>query len=232
MRASAKPYTGWAGFHYDQQLPEDTFIEAMVTAARHDIRIVTLPQIMLPYIERAARAEPRIRDRRWVLSHIGVMDDATIARVRDLGLVVSANTNRYLHRNAAQFLREVGESRANDISPLRRLKDADIVCSLATDNMPASLFYPVWEAVARKDRTTGDIVGADERLTRQDALRAATINGAHLSMSERDKGSIEVGKLADFVVLPQDPLTCAEDDIKGLTADITVVGGRIAFQRQ
>ena len=73
---------------------------------------------------------------------------------------------------------------------------------------------------------------AEEGLTRQDALRAATINGAHLSMSERDKGSIEVGKLADFVVLPQDPLTCAEDDIKGLTADITVVGGRIAFQRQ
>jgi predicted amidohydrolase YtcJ len=229
VRARAHPYTGWAGFHYDQQLPKEKVVEVMVEAARRDIRIVTIGTNMLPSMDAANRIEP-IRDKRWVLSHIGPMSAAEIALTRDLGLVTSTNTNRNIYKYGSQTQKQLGE-RAGDNTPLQRLKAAGIPFSLATDNVPTSLFYPVWEVVARKDRTTGELIAPDQALSREDALRAATINGAFLSMSEHEKGSIEMGKLGDFVVLPQDPLTCPEDDLKDLTADLTVVGGRIVHQR-
>jgi predicted amidohydrolase YtcJ len=229
LRARAHPYTGWAGFHYDQQLPKDKLIETLVAAARRGIRVVTLGTGMLPHLE-AANAVAPIRDLRWVLSHIGVMSNDEIGRARDLGLVTSTNTNRNIWRNGAATQAQAG-ARAGDNTPLQRLKAAGVIFSLATDNVPASLFYPVWEVIARQDRATGQLIAPEQALSREDALRAATINGAYLSMSEHDKGSIEVGKLADFVVLPQDPLNCPQDDIKDLTADLTVVGGRIVHAR-
>lgn len=230
LRARAHPYTGWAGFHYDQQLPPDKLIEAMVAAARNDIRVVTLTMEMLPHLEAANRIEP-IRDKRWVLSHIGIMNDEQISRVRDLGLVTSTNSNRYIYRSGSSFLKQVGEARAQEILPMAKLRDAGIRVSLATDNVPTSLFHPLWQVVARKDRETEAVIAPEQRVSRADALRNATIDGAYLSMSEGDKGSIEIGKLGDFAVLSDDPLTCAEDDLKDITADITVVGGRMVYDR-
>jgi len=230
LRASAHPYTGWAGFHYDQQLPPDRLIEAMVACARNDIRVVTLTMEMMPHIEAANRIEP-IRDKRWVLSHIGIMNDDQIARVRDLGLVTSTNSNRYIYRSGSNFLKQVGEARADEIMPMAKLRDAGIKVSLATDNVPTSLFHPVWQAVARKDRDTGAVIAPEQRVSRMDALRNATIDGAYLSMNEANKGSIEVGKLGDFAVLSADPLSCAEDDLKDLSAEITVVGGHVVYRQ-
>jgi predicted amidohydrolase YtcJ len=68
-------------------------------------------------------------------------------------------------------------------------------------------------------------------VSRADALRNATIDGAYLSMSENDKGSIEIGKLGDFAVLSTDPLTCPEDALKDVSADMTVVGGRVVYEK-
>jgi predicted amidohydrolase YtcJ len=230
LRAGAHPYTGWAGFHYDQQLPPDRLIEAMVACARNDIRIVTLTMEMLPHIEAANRIEP-IRDKRWVLSHIGIMNDEQISRVRDLGLVTSTNSNRYIYRSGSSFVKQVGDARAHEILPMAKLRDAGIKVSLATDNVPTSLFHPVWQVVARRDRDTGSVIAPEQGVSRADALRNATIDGAYLSMSESDKGSIEIGKLGDFAVLSADPLTCAEDDLKDVSADIAVVGGRVVYER-
>ena len=230
LRARAHPYTGWAGFHYDQQLPPDRLIETMVACARNDIRVVTLTMEMLPHIEAANRIEP-IRDKRWVLSHIGIMNDEQIARVRDLGLVTSTNSNRYIYRSGSNFLKQVGAARAHEILPMAKLRDAGIKVSLATDNVPTSLFHPIWQVVARRDRDTGSVIAPEQCIDRADALRNATIEGAYLSMSENDKGSIEIGKLGDFAVLSADPLTCPEDDLKDVSADITVFGGRVVYER-
>ena len=230
LRARAHPYTGWAGFHYDQQLPPDRLIETMVACARNDIRVVTLTMEMLPHIEAANRIEP-IRDKRWVLSHIGIMSDEQIARVRDLGLVTSTNSNRYIYRSGSNFLKQVGAARAHEILPMAKLRDAGIKVSLATDNVPTSLFHPIWQVVARRDRDTGSVIAPEQCIGRADALRNATIEGAYLSMSENDKGSIEVGKLGDFAVLSADPLSCPEDALKDVSADITVVGGRVVYER-
>ena len=185
---------------------------------------------MLPHIEAANKIEP-IRDKHWVLSHIGIMNDEQIARVRDLGLVTSTNSNRYIYRSGSGFLKQVGEARAQEILPMAKLRDAGIKVSLATDNVPTSLFHPLWQVVARRDRDTGSVIAPEQCVSPADALRNATIDGAYLSLSENDKGSIEVGKLGDFAVLSADPLTCPEDALKDVSADMTVVGGRLVYEK-
>jgi len=125
----------------------------------------------------------------------------------------------------------VGPGREDTISPLQSLRDAGVHFALATDNVPVSMFYPIWEAVARKDRASGDVIAPGQRLSRESALRAATNDGAYITFDEDVKGSLEVGKLADFVCLSDDPLTVPEDEIKDIVAEFTVVGGEIVYQR-
>ncbi|OLC11788.1 MAG: hypothetical protein AUH26_05955 [Candidatus Rokubacteria bacterium 13_1_40CM_69_96] len=60
-------------------------------------------------------------------------------------------------------------------------------------------------------------------------MRAATLEGAYLTFEEGEKGSLEPGKVADLVVMSDNPLTCSEDRIKDITAELTIVGGRIVY---
>jgi len=110
---------------------------------------------------------------------------------------------------------------------LRRLIDAGVHIGFATDNVPTTLWYPVWQAVTRYNREIDAPVAPDQALTRMEALRCATIETAHLTFEENIKGSLEPGKLADLIVLSDDPLTCPENDIKDITSELTIVDGEV-----
>jgi len=71
----------------------------------------------------------------------------------------------------------------------------------------------------------------DQKLTRAQALKSYTWNGAYAAKEETIKGSIAVGKLADITVLSKDIMTIAEDEIPSATAVYTIVGGKVAYQR-
>ncbi|MGE3932286.1 MAG: amidohydrolase [Rhodospirillaceae bacterium] len=229
-RAKAAPYTGWAGFFYDCGQPREKMVELMVAAARNDVRMVSLSIDFLDVYEQVNRIVP-IAGKRWVIGHLNTATRDQIRRIRDLGLVMTTHTNRYVYKEGHLTRQEIGAGDPRLISPLKSIKEAGIHIGLATDNVPVSLFYPVWQAVTRMNRYTGDAIQPDEALSREDALRAATIEGAHLTFEEDEKGSLEAGKLADMVVLSADPLTCPADDIKDIVAETTVVGGRIVYQR-
>ena len=229
-RATAAPYTGWAGFNYDSSLPREELKEVMVAAAHAGIRVISLTGRMLDLFDEVNRTVS-IEGRRWVLGHIGILTEEDAKRARDLGLVTSTHTNRNIYRTGSLLRERIGKERQDDISPLRRMKEIGLPFALATDNVPASMFHPIWHAVARVDRATGDVIGPSQKLSREDALRAATIEGAYLTFEEGEKGSIETGKLADFAGLSADPLTAPENDIKDIVADVTVVGGRVVYER-
>lgn len=231
MRASAAPYTSWAGFSYDASLPRDKVRRLLIDAAANGIRCAAMTPDMLDMFVEVNKIVP-IADQRWIIGHINILSDDDIAKMRDLGLVVSTHTNRYIYRTGAKMLDDVGPGNEDTITPLAKLTAAGVPVTFGTDNVPVSLFHPIWHAIARKDMSTGKIVAESQKLSREQALRAATINGAYLSFEEKEKGSIEPGKLADFACLSDDPLTCEEDRIKDIVAEFTVKGGRTVYSRQ
>jgi hypothetical protein len=77
---------------------------------------------------------------------------------------------------------------------------------------------------------TGHLWGETQRITLAEAVRSATIDGAHASFEERDKGSIEAGKLADLVVLKQDPFAVPAEELQAIKVERTMLGGRWVYE--
>jgi len=145
---------------------------------------------------------------------------------------VTSHTNRYVFKEGHLLQQKLGPERENEIAPLKSLIEAGVRVALATDNVPNSMFYPVWQSIFRRNRYTGEVVAPAQALTREQALRAATINGAYVTWEEDCKGSIEVGKLADLAVLSHDPLTAEEAVLKDIRAEMTFVDGRMVYSAQ
>jgi hypothetical protein len=93
-------------------------------------------------------------------------------------------------------------------------------------------YPPLWTLYhfITRDTITGGVLGPDQRVTREEALRMATMGNAWLMMEEADKGSIEVGKLADLVVLSDDPLTAPDTRLRDASVLMTIVGGKIVHE--
>ena len=94
--------------------------------------------------------------------------------------------------------------------------------------VPITRFVPFYFNVTRKTEE-GLVVGAEQRISRMEALRVSTFNNAYLTYEENIKGSIEPGKLADFVILSQDILTVPEEQIRSTQPVATYVGGQKVF---
>jgi predicted amidohydrolase YtcJ len=229
VRASAAPYTGWAGFNYGHGLPRDKAKELLLACAANDIRAVMIGSANLDLYDEVDREVP-LKGRRWVLSHISTISPRDIERVVRMGLVLTTHTNNYLYKGLQAAAQRLPPERHGEIVPLRSLLDAGVKVALATDNVPVSLFLPIWQTVARTDYRTKERVAPGEALSRADALRCAAGNGAYLSFDENKKGSLEVGKLADLAVLSADPLTVEETKIADTAALMTLVGGRMVHE--
>jgi predicted amidohydrolase YtcJ len=94
---------------------------------------------------------------------------------------------------------------------------------------PPSPMLWLYSMVTRRD-PTGHVWGERQRITLPEALRAATIDGAHASFEEHDKGSIEPGKLADLVVLERDPLTVPSEEWLSIKVERTMLGGAWVYE--
>src|SRR6516164_2335860 len=113
-------------------------------------------------------------------------------------------------------------------APIRRMQDGGVPVALSTDGVPNSMLWTAWEAIARWDDDGQRQLG-DSQLTREEALRMAAQSGHHLTWNEERYGSLEVGKVADMVVLAEDPLSCDLHRLKDIRVDRTFLGGRQVF---
>lgn len=229
IRAAA-PTTGWAGFNYDMGLPRDRARQLLVACARRGIRVTGIWPDMLELFAEVDRIAP-IRGLRWVLGHITVLTREQVGLVRDLGLVVTTHTNRYIAKEGHLMQARHHLPDEDAIVPLRALRDAGVPISLATDNVPISLWHPVMQAVTRMSTAERRPIAPEQALSREEAIRAVTNHGAFLTMEEDRKGSIEAGKLADLAVLSADPMSVPAEAIADIDAEITIVGGRIVHRR-
>jgi predicted amidohydrolase YtcJ len=230
VRAKTAPYTGWAGFNYPSGLPRDQLKDVLIRCAKNDIRAVMIhrPGVLDLYDE-IDRIVP-LRGKRWVIAHIDMFSRRDIDRIVRMGLVLTTHTNNSLYKTLDGLARRLPPERHHEIAPLRSLLDAGVAVSLATDNVPVSLFLPVWQTVARRSFQTGQRVAPEESLTRVEALRCATTNGAYLTFDEDRRGSLQPGKFADLAVLSADPLKVEESKIAGIASRMTMVGGNVVYE--
>jgi predicted amidohydrolase YtcJ len=116
------------------------------------------------------------------------------------------------------------------VTPVRAYLDHGVIVAARTD-APVVPFPPLWTMYhfVTRDTISGGDMGPDQKITRQEALSIATINNAYLTFDESRKGSIEPGKLADFVVLSEDILEAPAKRIEQAKVLMTVVGGKPVF---
>ncbi len=231
LRALCGPYTGWAGFNFDAALPSEVMFELLLEAARLGIRVGSFDPGILEVYERVHR-QVAIDDQRWMIEHVGVFNRDEVKRIADLGLGIQYYTGRYIGLDGDKLRGRLGEARVDEIVPMRWMIEAGVHAALATDNVPPTMFVPIHHAVARVPDNGTPRLGEAQALTRLEALAAASREGAWLSFDEDFKGTIEPGKAADIVILSDDLLTCDEDRIPGITADVTITGGRIVWEKE
>lgn len=186
----------------------------------------------------AADKERPVRDRRFTLTHANFPNRSVIERSKRMGVVLDMQP-AWLHLDGVALSNVLGPQRILDFQPYKSLFDAGLITAGGSDHMikfdsrdainPFNPFFGMWMAVTRK-LTDGSVLVPEQRITREQALRMWTLNGAFLSFEERIKGSIEPGKLADLVVISKDFLRCPEDEIKDIQALLTVVGGRAVYR--
>ena len=177
----------------------------------------------------AADQEKSIRGQRWVLEHATMIRPDQIERFARLGVLVSAQFQPY--NGSENMIRTWGKERADRIVPMREMLDHGLNVSSGSDWAgpgPNSPFIPFYFYVTRKAEN-GTVMGAAQKITRQEALRVVTINNAYLTFEEKVKGSIEADKIADFVILSQDILTVAEEQIRSIHPLATYVAGQKVF---
>jgi predicted amidohydrolase YtcJ len=217
------------------RLPEARFREAILTINRlgwrpaiHVTGDRTLDIVLDAY--EAADRERSIRDRRWIVEHIPLVHPDQMERMKRLGVVVSAQFQPYA--GAEGMRRRLGPTRLERAVPMRELLDHGLIVSGGSDwpGAPNNPFINIYYYVTRNTERAGP-VGVAQKISRQEALRVMTLNNAYLTFEERIKGSIEPGKLADFVLLSDDLLTVAEERIRTITPLATYVAGRQVYSK-
>ncbi len=192
---------------------------------------------LLSAYERADRAVG-IRNRRWLITHANFTSAENLRRCAALGVGADLQP-AWIWKDTRSLLKVLGPGRMAWFHPYRKWLDAGLTIGGGSDHMirldaaeatnPWDPWLGIWVAVTRQTEGAG-VLNPDQALTRAEALRFYTINNARLHFEEREKGSIEPGKLADLVLVDRDPLTCPVDDLRGTRVVWTMVGGKIVYR--
>jgi predicted amidohydrolase YtcJ len=188
---------------------------------------VTIDMVLKAF-ERAQQLFPR-PDPRPKITHCTLINDDLLRRIKAAGAVPAPFTS-YAYYNSDKF-RFYGEELMQRCMAFNSFAAAGIVAAAGSDFSPGP-FAPLMGMQGMVTRTgwNGETWGANQRINVEQALRVLTINGAYASHEESIKGSITAGKLADFVVLADDPHTVSQDKIKDIAIARTVTGGKTVYQ--
>jgi predicted amidohydrolase YtcJ len=214
-------------------MSQEELHEAVENAHRNDFQIgihangdVTIEMVLNAY-ERAQTLWPR-PDTRHRIEHCSLVNPTLLQRIKDLG-VIPAPFYTYVHYHGNKWV-DYGEEKMQWMFAHKSFLDYDIPVAPASDYTPGPYepLMALQSMVTRKD-FDGRIWGPNQRITLDQALRICTMNGAYASFEENSKGSITAGKLADFVILADDPHEVDPDQIKNIEIVRTVVGGTTMY---
>jgi predicted amidohydrolase YtcJ len=188
---------------------------------------VAIDRVLTAY-ERAQRLFP-VRDPRPKITHCTLINDDLVRRIKALGAVPTPFTS-YAYYNSDKF-HFYGQDLMQRCMAFRSFLDAGIAVAAGSDFSPGP-FSPLMGIQGMVTRTgwNGETWGANQRVTVDEAIRINTLNGAYASHEEAIKGSISAGKLADYVVLAEDPHTVEQAKIKDIKIVRTVTGGDAVYE--
>ena len=194
--------------------------------------------VVLDAIEAAQKGQPAL-DRRHTLLHAYFVTSDTAARASRLGVLVDTQPAWY-YKDGDALSNALGRDRLAHFVGLATWRQAGVHVAINSDHMfgldpneamnPFNPFLTLYTAATRRTES-GRIINGAETVSREDALRMMTRDAARFSFDEKNRGSIESGKFGDFVVLDDHVLTCPAERLRSIRADLTVIGGRVVFER-
>ncbi len=234
MRMST-PYVGKDDYGI-LTMTQDEIHEGVEDAHRHGFQVgihangdVTIDMVLKAY-ERVLEKWPH-PDRRHRIEHCSLVNPDLLKRIKATGSIPTPFwTYVYYH---GEKWKEYGPDKMQWMFAHRSFLDYGIPVPGASDYEPGP-FEPlmaIQSMVTRKDYA-GREWGPNQKVSVDEAIRIATINGAHASYEEKTKGSVTAGKLADFVMLEKDPHDVDPDTIKDIKVNRTVVGGKTVYPKQ
>jgi predicted amidohydrolase YtcJ len=187
----------------------------------------------------ASNADSPVAPRRYNLIHAYFPNEETAKRVARLGVVVDTQP-AWFYKDGDALLDALGAKRMDSFIGLQTWRKAGAKVALNADHMqgfdpdtalnPYNPFLAMQTAITRKTES-GRVIGPHQKISREEALRMFTIDAAWMSFDETRKGSIEVGKLADLAILTGDFLSTPDSELNKLRAKITIVGGKVVYER-
>jgi predicted amidohydrolase YtcJ len=229
-----KDYANRPGFRGQLGGPPENFARAARLCNRYDIRLAihalgdaAIDMVLDSYEE--AHRENSISGKRWSIEHGYLLQPEHFPRIKNLELVIHPQT-WHLYNLRRNFLENYGRNYADMSHPYRTLLEHGISIAGGTDWQlePSDQFFYMWVSMTRRS-LDGEVVDISQSLTREEALRFHTSWAAYSTFEENTKGSLEEGKLADLVVLP-DYMNLEEDEFRNLRPLLTMVGGKIVYQ--
>src|ERR1041385_8959895 len=213
---------------------EDEYVDGLklianagLQAQTHAVGDETIDVIVRSYGR--VNAEKPIRPRRWTIMHLFHPSQAALKRMAEIGIIATMQDHPVLLGHNQR--RWWGDEHAAYAIPIREAIDAGILVGGGTDGpvVPVDPFLSMWWMTTRQV-LKGYALGKEHAITPQEALALYTINNARVMGVEHERGSIELGKLADIAVLSQDILSVPADAIRDTKAHLTALGGKIVYR--
>jgi predicted amidohydrolase YtcJ len=214
-----------------------TTIESGLQFTAHSVGDGAVETLVDVYAE-LSRTMP-IRKVRPCVTHCNFMSADSIRKMAELGVVADIQP-AWLYLDARTLTAQFGYDRLRYFHPLKSLFAAGVIIGGGSDHMqkigslrsvnPYNPFLGMWTTMARKAKWYDGRLHPEEALSREQAIRFYTRNNAYILFLDDRVGSLEAGKLADFIVLDRDVLTCPVDDVKDTRVVRTYVGGKLIYQ--
>lgn len=183
--------------------------------------------------EKAQQETGRTTDLRPVMVHAQTVREDQLDDMKRLGILPSFFHDHTFYWGDYHLDSVLGPIRGRRISPLKSALDRGMNFTLHQDSpiVPPNMIFAIHNAVNRQTRS-GRTIGEEFAIGVMDAIKAVTINGAYQCFEEASKGSLEVGKLGDLVILDKNPLTVPKEEIKNILVLETIKEGKTVFKKE